>query len=201
MHDDLDLAVGRVKLKHGGSSGGHRGVSSCEYNLGTADFWRLRVGIGRPARQADVPDFVLEDFGRDAAAIDEKLRQVGGNLPLLLGGEAHEISPATSSAFLNALARTATAAAPAVVPAGRRKQQSAAGPSSAAPAAADAGDGSAAPAAAPPAAAPLAAAPADAAAGEPQPPPVRSGVSDLLGSLSAKDDGEAPPPKRTRSGS
>ena len=37
MHDDLDLAVGRVKLKHGGSSGGHRGVSSCEYNLGTAD--------------------------------------------------------------------------------------------------------------------------------------------------------------------
>ena len=60
VHDDLDLALGRVKVKLGGSSGGHRGVSSCEYNLGGADFWRLRIGIGRPPPGTAVPDFVTQ---------------------------------------------------------------------------------------------------------------------------------------------
>ena len=53
----------------GGSAGGHRGVLSCEQSLRTKDFWRLRIGIGRPASRDDVPDFVLEPFSpREYAA-------------------------------------------------------------------------------------------------------------------------------------
>lgn len=59
-HDDLDLELGRMKLKFGGSAGGHRGVLSCEQSLRTKDFWRLRIGIGRPESRSDVADFVLE---------------------------------------------------------------------------------------------------------------------------------------------
>ena len=59
LHDDLDLPPGKVKVKSGGSSGGHRGVSSCEQKL-QRPFWRVRLGIGRPAERAQVADFVLE---------------------------------------------------------------------------------------------------------------------------------------------
>lgn len=62
LHDDLDLAVGRFKIKRGGSSGGHRGVESCAQCLGSADFARVRIGIGRPADKSTVPEFVLEEF-------------------------------------------------------------------------------------------------------------------------------------------
>ena len=61
-HDDLDLQCGRLKIKQGGSSGGHKGIDSCTACLRSADFHRLRIGIGRPARKEDVPDFVLEPF-------------------------------------------------------------------------------------------------------------------------------------------
>lgn len=61
-HDDLDLRIGKLKLKCGGSASGHRGVLSCEESLCTKEFWRLRIGIGRPACRDDVPDFVLETF-------------------------------------------------------------------------------------------------------------------------------------------
>ena len=134
VHDDLDLAVGRIKLKCGGSGGGHRGVSSCEYNLGGPEFWRLRVGIGRPANQADVASYVLEDFGpADAATLDGRLRQVVGCLPLLLD-ETHTISAKSSSSFLNALARPLPPAA-----ANTAKVNATAAPPPAAAAAGDAG--------------------------------------------------------------
>jgi len=61
-HDDLDLACGRLKIKQGGSSGGHKGLDSCSTCLRSTDYWRLRIGIGRPVRKEDVPDFVLERF-------------------------------------------------------------------------------------------------------------------------------------------
>ena len=67
-HDDLDLDLGKMKLKLGGSAGGHRGVLSCEQSLACKDFWRLRIGIGRPARKEDVPDYVLEPFAAKECA-------------------------------------------------------------------------------------------------------------------------------------
>ena len=59
VHDDLDLEPGRLQMKRGGGSGGHRGLESVSDALGTAGFARLRVGIGRPPEGSSVIDFVL----------------------------------------------------------------------------------------------------------------------------------------------
>lgn len=64
IHDDLDLPFGKIRLTFGGASAGHKGVESVMAGLGTADFGRLRIGIGRPALRApaDVEKYVLSDF-------------------------------------------------------------------------------------------------------------------------------------------
>jgi PTH1 family peptidyl-tRNA hydrolase len=68
IHDDVDLELGKVKKQLGSSSAGHKGVESVLTSLGSKDFWRIRVGIGRPAcRQAgpkgdDIEAWVLSDF-------------------------------------------------------------------------------------------------------------------------------------------
>jgi PTH1 family peptidyl-tRNA hydrolase len=62
VHDELDLPLARTKLKRGGGTAGHRGLESVVEHLGTRDFPRLRVGIGRPAGAGDIVDFVLEPF-------------------------------------------------------------------------------------------------------------------------------------------
>ncbi len=63
--DDLDLERGRIRLRARGSSGGHRGLDSIIKALGTQDFARLRVGIGRPDSGADVVNYVLERFSEE----------------------------------------------------------------------------------------------------------------------------------------
>lgn len=62
LHDELDLPLGRMKLKRGGGSNGHRGIESIVEHTGTEDFLRLRLGIGRPQYSADVVKYVLEEF-------------------------------------------------------------------------------------------------------------------------------------------
>jgi PTH1 family peptidyl-tRNA hydrolase len=62
IHDDLDLAFGRIRIRLGGGAGGHRGVLSIMESLGDAQFYRVRVGIGRPPDGVDPTDFVLEPF-------------------------------------------------------------------------------------------------------------------------------------------
>lgn len=69
VHDDLDLALARIKLKRGGGTAGHRGLESIVEHLGTRDFARLRVGIGRPPAGQQVADFVLEPFSEDERTI------------------------------------------------------------------------------------------------------------------------------------
>ena len=59
-HDDLDLPAGTVRLKHGGGHGGHNGLKDIDAALGTRDYWRLRIGVGRPAGGGDVIDYVLK---------------------------------------------------------------------------------------------------------------------------------------------
>ncbi|MDR2188229.1 MAG: aminoacyl-tRNA hydrolase [Azonexus sp.] len=62
VHDDLDLAPGAIRLKQGGGNGGHNGLKDIQGSLGTADFWRLRLGIGHPRTlnpAQQVIDFVL----------------------------------------------------------------------------------------------------------------------------------------------
>lgn len=62
VSDDLDLPLGRIRLRPGGGSGGHRGLLSINQHLGTDQFPRLRIGIGRPPGNQDPADYVLHRF-------------------------------------------------------------------------------------------------------------------------------------------
>jgi PTH1 family peptidyl-tRNA hydrolase len=72
--DDADLPLGELRLRRGGSSGGHHGLESIEQHLGTRAFPRLRVGIGRddPATR-EITDYVLSEFRRDEAELVDKV--------------------------------------------------------------------------------------------------------------------------------
>ena len=59
IYDDLDLDVGKIRLKLGGGSGGHNGLNSIIEQLGSKNFWRLRIGIGKPHDKNEVIDYVL----------------------------------------------------------------------------------------------------------------------------------------------
>jgi PTH1 family peptidyl-tRNA hydrolase len=83
VHDDIDLAFGRLRLQVGGGSGGHNGLKSIERALGTRDWTRLKLGVGRPPGDTDPADFVLKRFSKaerpevdlqveDAADVAEK---------------------------------------------------------------------------------------------------------------------------------
>ena len=78
VHDELDIPFDTIKLKVGGGHGGHNGVRDVAKALDTADFPRVRVGIGRPSGRQDPADWVLDPFG----ATERK------NLPILLGDAA-----------------------------------------------------------------------------------------------------------------
>jgi PTH1 family peptidyl-tRNA hydrolase len=62
IHDDIDLPFGRLRLQVGGGTGGNNGVRSIESALGTRDFSRLKIGVGRPPGQMDPADYVLRPF-------------------------------------------------------------------------------------------------------------------------------------------
>jgi PTH1 family peptidyl-tRNA hydrolase len=68
VYDDLDLPFGRIRIRRGGSAGGHRGVASVMEGLGDSGFSRVRVGIGRPPEGEDAVDYVLEPFSPQEAA-------------------------------------------------------------------------------------------------------------------------------------
>lgn len=69
IHDDMDLSVGRIRIREKGGSGGHRGLASIIQCLGASDFPRLRVGIGRPCYQQEPKEYVLKAFSKEEKAI------------------------------------------------------------------------------------------------------------------------------------
>jgi peptidyl-tRNA hydrolase, PTH1 family len=75
-HDDLDLPPGTIRIRPDGGSAGQKGMTSILDRLGTDDFPRLRLGIGRPPGQMQAPDFVLQEFSRaDLTIISETLER------------------------------------------------------------------------------------------------------------------------------
>lgn len=64
IHDDIDLAFSRLRLQNGGGTGGHNGLRSIERSLGTRDFARLKIGVGRPPQSIDPADYVLSRFSK-----------------------------------------------------------------------------------------------------------------------------------------
>jgi len=88
VHDDLDLQPGQLKLKLGGSPAGHNGLKDIHTQLGTPDYWRLRLGIGHPGVKAEVVNYVLRKPAPDEReAIEKGIAQSLGALDLLLNGE------------------------------------------------------------------------------------------------------------------
>jgi PTH1 family peptidyl-tRNA hydrolase len=91
IHDELDIAPGSIRVKQGGGHGGHNGVRDIESHLGSADFWRLRIGIGHPRTlnlNQDVADFVLHPPRLDEQiAIDRAIDEVVRELPGMCGGD------------------------------------------------------------------------------------------------------------------
>lgn len=73
IHDDIDLALGRLKIKEKGGHGGHNGLKSLIDALGSGDFVRLRLGIGRPEDGTGVIDHVLAPFAQDQRLVVEPL--------------------------------------------------------------------------------------------------------------------------------
>jgi len=104
LHDDLDMAVARIKLVKGGGAGGHNGIKSIVEQLGFADFYRLKIGIGRPGMDGvhqgfPVEKYVLGSFGDEQlAAVAGRMDPLTEGIELLLGGDA-----ARSMTLLNAL--------------------------------------------------------------------------------------------------
>ena len=87
-HDELDLLPGQVKLKLGGSHAGHNGLKDIHAQLGTGDYWRLRLGIGHPGVKAEVIDYVLRSRARAARRRSRSASSSSlGALDLLLDGD------------------------------------------------------------------------------------------------------------------
>lgn len=81
-YDDLDLPFGTIRMRPGGGPGGQRGVASTIERLGTKDFARLRLGIGRPPGRMDPSAYVLQDFSREEMKILSELLDRGADATL-----------------------------------------------------------------------------------------------------------------------
>jgi len=66
VHDELDIEVGQLRVKFGGGDNGHNGLKSIRAALGTGDFYRVRIGVGRPPGRQDPADFLLSDIPASA---------------------------------------------------------------------------------------------------------------------------------------
>ncbi len=95
VHDELDLDAGTVRLKRGGGEGGHNGLRSISSSLGTRDYHRVRLGIGRPPGRMDAADFVLRDF----SPVERK------ELPFLLDDAADAVEQLVTVGLLDAQQR------------------------------------------------------------------------------------------------
>ena len=73
LHDDIDIALGKIKEKTGGGSAGHNGIESIVWALGTKEFRRIRLGVSRPPEGVDVVDYVLSPFESDELETVDRL--------------------------------------------------------------------------------------------------------------------------------
>ncbi|MCK6551549.1 aminoacyl-tRNA hydrolase [Myxococcota bacterium] len=85
IHDDLDIEVGRLKLKQGGGHGGHNGLRSLVEHLPDPNFARVRVGIGRPPPRWDPADYVLSRFqGGDRKLVDDAVQEAANAIEAII---------------------------------------------------------------------------------------------------------------------
>ena len=88
VHDELDFAPGVARLKQGGGIAGHNGLKDISQRLGTHEYWRLRIGVGRPPAGRDGADYVLErPPAEEKSAIDATIDKALALLPQMLAGD------------------------------------------------------------------------------------------------------------------
>lgn len=96
LHDEIDLAPGKARVKHGGGHAGNNGLRSLHEHI-TDAYSRVRLGVGHPGRKEAVPGYVLHDFARaDADWLDDLMRGVSDGAPYLADGDGGR--------FMNAVA-------------------------------------------------------------------------------------------------
>ncbi len=99
FHDELDLVPGKLRVKLGGGAAGHNGLRSMDRQLTTANYWRVRLGIGHPGSKDRVLPYVLGDFGKsDLSWLIPFLDAIADAAPLLASGKAPDFM--TRVAFL-----------------------------------------------------------------------------------------------------
>jgi PTH1 family peptidyl-tRNA hydrolase len=100
FHDELDLVPGKVRVKRGGGAAGHNGLRSMDRQLGTPDYWRVRLGIGHPGDKDRVTSYVLGDFAKE---------DMGWLLPCLdaVADEAALLAAGKPEDFMTRIALTA----------------------------------------------------------------------------------------------
>ena len=95
VHDELDLPPGAVRLKIGGGAGGHNGIADAIEKLGSADFQRLRLGIGRPASSAQVVSFVLKKApAAEQTLLDEAIGAALAHIDDIVHGQFQKVMTA-----------------------------------------------------------------------------------------------------------
>ena len=88
IHDELDIDVGQMKFKQGGGNGGHNGLKDMQAQLGSANFWRLRLGIGHPGDKNEVAGYVLRRPPiADRQLIEDCIQKSMDAVPQMLGGQ------------------------------------------------------------------------------------------------------------------
>jgi PTH1 family peptidyl-tRNA hydrolase len=95
VHDEIDIPFNALKLKLGGGEGGHNGLRDISKALGTKDYYRVRVGVGRPPGRQDPADFVLKDF----STVEKK------EIPFLLDDAADAVEKLITEGLLEAQQR------------------------------------------------------------------------------------------------
>lgn len=92
VHDEIDLLPGQVKLKFAGGHGGHNGLRDIIQQLGSSDFYRLRIGVGHPGHRDHVVPYVLgRPSAEDRLAIEDCITRVLAEMPGLLEGQYEKV--------------------------------------------------------------------------------------------------------------
>jgi len=84
FHDDMDIDIGKVKVKFGGTSAGHNGIESIDKNIGK-NYSRIRIGIGRPKKSSTGADHVLDNFSNEEKeSVEEVTNNITKSIPVLI---------------------------------------------------------------------------------------------------------------------
>ncbi|MDC3023978.1 aminoacyl-tRNA hydrolase [Alphaproteobacteria bacterium] len=91
IHDDMDLVLSKIKIKLGGSSAGHNGIKSIDMHIGK-DYYRIRIGIGKPEKYLEAKDYVLQRFtSEENLNIKKKINILVNNIPYLINNDINNL--------------------------------------------------------------------------------------------------------------